>query len=87
MTEKTETLYSLSCKLGNRVFRGENEVFRYLYDKIYEELSNGLLIPCIVYDYESFEECRRHSIEDNKFSVRPAIEYLDYAERTMEITH
>jgi len=44
-------------------------------------LEEHILIPCIVYDYKHLSECIRHSIEDNKFSVRPSQIYLECAER------
>ena len=40
-----------------------------------------MLIPCIVYGYTTLDEGMRHSVEDNKFGVRPSTIYLDYAER------
>lgn len=48
-------------------------------------LEEYILIPCVVYNYESLGECMRHSIEDNKFSVRPSQIYLECAERLGKI--
>jgi len=46
-----------------------------------ESIEDRILLPCLVYSYTTFSECRRHSIEDNKFSIRPKGLYLDAAER------
>lgn len=52
-----------------------------------EEILDYVLIPCLVYDYTEFKDMQRHSIEDNKFSVRPKRDYLETAERmTIEET-
>jgi hypothetical protein len=45
------------------------------------EVASRVLVPCLVYDYTDIDEMRRHSIEDNKFSVKPAPVFLDAAER------
>lgn len=46
------------------------------------KIEDHVLIPCVVFPYTEFCEARRHSIEDNKFSVRPKSIYLDHAERS-----
>lgn len=46
--------------------------------------SNKILIPCLIYNYENYNDCLRHSIEDNKFSITPSSIYLDCAERMTE---
>jgi len=45
------------------------------------DLRRYILVPCLIYPFESWEECMRYSIEDNKFSVRPSTENLEIAER------
>jgi len=50
-------------------------------DREENEVRKHVLIPCLVYPYKHFKEMQRHSIEDNKFGVRPKTEYLDTAER------
>ena len=45
----------------------------------------GVEVLCEVYPYYSINLCVRHSVEDNKFSVRPSREYLDSAERETEL--
>jgi len=47
----------------------------------YSKSLHLVLIPCLVYPYTSFKEMTRHSVEDNKFSIRPDNLYLDVAER------
>jgi hypothetical protein len=50
----------------------------------FEEIAKYVLIPCLVYYYKTFKDMQRHSIEDNKFSVKPSNDYLDSAERMTE---
>jgi len=45
-------------------------------------LEDRVILPCLVYEYKTMGECRRHSIEDNKFSIRPHSRFLDASERT-----
>ena len=63
------------CKVDD--FTGSTEEYE-VWKKI---MLAKVLIPCIVYGYTTLDEGMRHSIEDNKFSVRPSTIYLDYAER------
>lgn len=40
-----------------------------------------VLIPCLVYSYETYLQMMRHSVEGNKFSVKPSKDYLKIAEK------
>jgi hypothetical protein len=43
--------------------------------------TDEVAIRCLVYPYTTFTQMKRHSVEDNKFSVRPETVYLDVADR------
>lgn len=58
---------------------------RLVIDENIPRLEDYILLPCIIYPYATLGESRRHSIEDNKFGVRPKNIYLDYAERGVKV--
>jgi len=43
-------------------------------------ISNYVLIPCLVYPYTTFLQMVRHSIEDKRFSVKPPKDNFELAE-------
>ncbi len=43
-----------------------------------------VLIPCLVYSYQTYLQMMRHSVEGNKFSVKPSKDYLKIAEKMHE---
>jgi len=40
-----------------------------------------VLIPCLVYPYQTYLQMMRHSVEGNKYSVKPSRDYLEIAEK------
>ena len=40
-----------------------------------------VLIPCLVYPYQTYLQMMRHSIEGNKYSLKPSRDYLEIAEK------
>lgn len=43
-----------------------------------------VLIPCLVYSYQTYLQMMRHSVEGNKFSVKPSRDYLKIAEKMQQ---
>lgn len=54
---------------------------RELIGDLIRDESKEFYIRCLVYPYSEVKDMMRHSIEDNRFSVKPSGHYLDLAER------
>jgi hypothetical protein len=40
-----------------------------------------VLIPCLVYPYQTYLQMMRHSVEGNKYTIKPSRDYLEIAEK------